>query len=387
MPNDGRFVHWSQRHPRVGEDVGADAEVLGIDEASGLPIIRRRQPQPGPCGCGTGRGRGRRRGDDDDDQVGDDDVEGDDELGADDQAELAGYDDEIEADDDDDDEVLGADGQEDVGASYKHLEHREQKLTRLLHKLELDLKTTPSRRRRKIKHLKKRIAKVQRKLEKIHAKKAGKVKKGAAATGRSMSETQRALEAGEWNVWVRRDATLKPDAARGFVRTGSADTATGARTTIRLLDDATNDTFAAVQFAAGADHRTSTIGLVSDQISYERLRVVGIEFKGTIAPTAVAGAVPIDTAPEFMLVSLMRDGYADQVTTETPIMLEMQQSNSGLFLFKGTWDGLRQAIFLDKRDTVTVSVKVGQLRTNAAAIDWTVQCALIVDILSDDQLR
>lgn len=395
MPADGgKFVHWSKRHPRVGEDdelgeeLGDDFEVLGVDEVSGLKIIRPRgggRRRPPPCGC-PGRPMRARRPKDDDDEVGGEDD--DDELSADEEAELGAIDDEIDEVGDDDDDEIGDDGQEDVGASYRKLERRRERLLRLKSKLEVDLKTTPARRRKKRKKLQRRIDKIEAKLAKIDNKKRAKVAKGAAATGRSTTETKRAMENGEWNVWARREGLLGPEAKRGFQRYSSASTATGARTTIRLLDSTSGDDFSAVTFAAaGVGHRSSTIGLVSDQISYERLRVVGIEVSGQVAPALVAGAVPVDVAPQLAIVTLMRDGYADQVTTETSFQLTWTTSPGGLMIFRGVWDGLRQPIFLDKRDTVTASIKIGQLRTNVGQIDWTTQATLICDILSDDQLQ
>lgn len=401
MPADGgRFgPGYAFRHPRIaedigfdlGEDVGEDLVAVGIDEVSGLPIVRKLRPRGGhgrhrPCGCPPRRPM--RAAAEESEEVGGDDD--DDSLGEDVDPDLVGYDEEIDAlegDDDDDDVGVDEDGNEDIGASYRHLENREQKLLRLKSKIELDLKTTPSRRRRKRKHLQKRLDRVMKKLDKIQAKKRKKLGKAASVTGRSVTETKKALENGDWNVLARREATLRPEAMRGFVRTSSANTATGARTTIRMLDSTTSDTFSAVQFAAGAGHRQSTVDLVTDQISYERLRVVGIEVTGTVSAALIAGAPSGEMAPQLLISTLMLDGQADQVTTTTAIPLKWEIGQNGFMMFTGSWDGLRQPIFLDKRDTVSASVIIGQLRTTTGVIDWTLQCSLVVDILSDDQLR
>lgn len=363
------FTHGAARRQRFGEDndafnfgadqlFGADVELAGYTP-DGQPVLRPgRRPMPPWAGHRCGPPRAELGADDD--VLGADDL---DELGAID-AEIMGADD---GDDDDDDDVIG--GTKKVTRKIKDLEQT-------LAKLQRRYANTPPTRTQKRKHLQERIAHVQMLLSQKRRTKAQKeaTVKGAFGKGPDGGGMQRAEQMA---------ASLEADKRLGLAP--DAPGIPGVRTQIKLLDSDDSEQFPSFSFAAlGVGQRAVSINLANSQDSYQRLQVVGVEFDVKFKSVTGAGAPAPDLQPYLVLNTLQADGMADQVSQTA--MLEIEWSGNappGSQWGKAKYTGLRDKIFLDKRDTVAVNVSVYQARSNTDLIEGTLGCNVLCNIVSD----
>lgn len=389
MPADGSrgaqgAAWYMQNMPaRVGgvDELAGDMEFVGYDEVSGAPVFRAFRRRGGPPQGGRGfsppmviRPRCPQGGGGDDEEVGgEDDV-----LGADDLDELGAIDDEIGDIEGDDEEALGADGQENIGATVKNLERKEARLRRLLLKLEAKLAQTPRWKGKKRKALQKRIDRIEARLGKVSGKKEAKVESARAVYGKAPQGLKTRPEA---NV-----ERLRTEAQMGVERMAPYDQIPGVRQNIHMTDADDGAQAADVSFAAAAGFRTSTINFTSPQISYERVKVLGVRFDISVVGLTGGGAAALDVWPALLLSSVQRDGMADQVTATTWLKITWNPGlPGGRYEGVAEWYGARDTIYLDKRDVLTIICAAVQKRTNAAQIDWTVSAEMICDILADSQ--
>lgn len=362
------MTHAGARRQRFGEDndafnfgadalYGADADVLGYTP-DGQPVLRPRRPVPPWAGHRCGPTRTELGADDD--VLGADDL---DELGAID-AEIMGADD---GDDDDDDDVIGG---------TKKVTHKIKDLEQTLAKLQRRYANTPPTRTKKRKHLQERIAHVQMLLSQKRRTKAQKeaTVKGAFGKGPDGGGMQRAEQMA---------ASLEADKRLGLAP--DAPGIPGVRTQIKLLDSDDSEQFPSFSFAAlGVGQRAVSINLANSQDSYQRLQVVGVEFDVKFKSVTGAGAPAPDLQPYLVLNTLQADGMADQVSQTA--MLEIEWSGNappGSQWGKAKYTGLRDKIFLDKRDTIVVNVSVYQARSNTDLIEGTLGCNVLCNIVSD----
>jgi hypothetical protein len=140
-----------------------------------------------------------------------------------------------------------------------------------------------------------------------------------------------------------------------------------------------NAPLATFTFAAGAGSRTQAVTASTPQITFAGFRVYGIETIVQLQPTSEGlVSVTIDTTIVNGGVNLL---YASQNASFAGQGGTAGSATGG----KATIAGLRQNPILEPNNTATLTATIRQDATNAAAINGTIQFALIVRSVSDNQ--
>lgn len=401
MPGSGvtRALLHNMGHPTFG--VSGDDELVAGLVRRGVPFpmarnfVARRRPNGGG---GQGfRPFGRCAPPPEEDVGFDDDGLGLYDLGADDsidgadEAELGAIDDEIGALADDDDDDVGADSsKEEIGASLAKTKQKISELEALRNRLEAKLAATPARRRAKRKHLAQRLdhvnkliaqkkKKAGRKTERLAAKlgipAAALAAGGGAAAALGISRGDIARAEGDM-------AVHEALAAQGIFGVYGKTKLPGEEEYLSFLS-AGSPSVLVTKAIGGAG--SVSVTLATAGIQYADFRVLGIAIDATIQPGAAIDVLPTITVDNWGV-----SGGINQVYGSLPIQFgangQMSTVAGGPIQTSRRYTSMRAPADLVRTNTATLTLTFNQAIANAAAINITINAALIVKKLRDDSV-
>jgi hypothetical protein len=357
-----------------GRGLGADDVEFGYDETGAVVPFRpfRRMRQAFGRRCPPG---------------------GDDDLGDDDVGDLEGDDEEIDGLGADDEDVgLGADPDDNATAARMEIGaigNRIQKLRAKLIEKRAELAATPGHKIRRRRKLQNQIAKIQRLLAKKQSKAQAKMARaqrryGAPIAGAAGLAAGAGLAYGglDGGLFAGEEQLSATDAAlAGMGQYGIGLISQPPRKETRIPFETGGLPLANFTIAQGANLRTVALAFQTAVITYAAFRVKSVQVEVKVAPGNNAqGFYPGDILLNLLVTDVTVSGDINLLYRTEPV--EMVAQGAWLGGTK-TITGLRKNPVMDKNETAVCNMTMRQEITNAAAINGTVEAALICDTISD----